>query len=181
MAGRRALFLDRDGTLIVDTGYPRDPELVEVIPGAIAALAAMPADVALVMVTNQSGLARGKITVAEADAVQARCEALFATGGVRFAGSYRCPHGPDDGCGCRKPQPGLLRQAAAELGLDLARAAIVGDKPSDVAAGAALGVPGVRLITAAPAAGAAILDDDPAIARGWPAAARRIATLLLFE
>lgn len=176
MAGRRALFLDRDGTLIVDVGYPRDPDAVVLLPGVTAALRSLPADVALVIVTNQSGLARGTITLAEADAVQARVDALFAAAGVTFAGVYRCPHGPDDGCACRKPRPGLLERAAAELGLDLARSVIVGDKPSDVAAGRAVGVRGIQF--------ASDLDhvaDDGNVVRGWPATAARIAALGLLE
>jgi D-glycero-D-manno-heptose 1,7-bisphosphate phosphatase len=124
----RALFLDRDGTLIVDVGYPRDPAQVAILPGAAAALAALPADVALVIVTNQSGLARGLVTPAEAAAVQTEVERQFAAAGVRFAGVYVCPHGPDDGCRCRKPAPGMLLDAARDLGLDLARSLMIGDK-----------------------------------------------------
>lgn len=160
---RPALFLDRDGTLIVDTGYPRDPDAVVLLDGAAAALRALPAEVALVIVSNQSGLARGLITPAEAAAVAARVEERFAAEGVRFAGVYTCPHGPDDSCRCRKPEPGMLLDAAAELGLDLARSIIVGDKPSDLEAGARAGCRGgVRF-------------------EGWPATARRIASLLGLE
>lgn len=136
---RRALFLDRDDTLIVDTGYPRDPDAVTLVPGAAAALRVLPPDVALVIVSNQSGIARGIITPAEADAVAARVAALFAAEGVTFAAMYRCPHGPDDGCRCRKPAPGMLLDAAHDLDLDLARSIMLGDKPSDVAAGEAAG------------------------------------------
>ena len=136
---RRALFLDRDDTLIVDTGYPRDPTAVVLVPGAAAALRALPTDVALVIVSNQSGIARGIVTPAEADAVAARVAELFAAEGVTFAAMYRCPHGPDDGCRCRKPAPGMLLDAARDLDLDLARSVMLGDKPSDVAAGEAAG------------------------------------------
>lgn len=136
---RRALFLDRDGTLVVDAGYPRDPDAVVLLPGAADALRALPADVALVIVSNQSGIARGLITPDEAAAVQARVIDRFAGGGVVFAGAYLCPHGPDDGCACRKPRPGMLFDAARDLRLDLARSIVVGDKPSDVDAGRAAG------------------------------------------
>ena len=138
---RRALFLDRDGTLIVDVGYPRDPALVEILPGAVDALRAW--DGALVIISNQSGVARGKITPREAAAVHARVEALFAAEGVTFAGAYYCFHGPDDGCRCRKPAPGLLLDAARDLDLDLAASVMIGDKPSDVAAGVTAGAKGV--------------------------------------
>ena len=136
---RRALFLDRDGTLVVDVGYPRDPDAVELLDGAAGFLRGLPPDLALVIVSNQSGLARGRLTVAEADAVAARVAAQFAEAGVTFAGTYRCPHGPDDGCRCRKPAPGMLLAAARDLDLDLAASIMVGDKPSDVEAGRAAG------------------------------------------
>ena len=160
---RRAVFLDRDGTLIVDVGYPRDPDAVVLMPGAADALRSLPSDVALVIVSNQSGIARGLITPTQAAAVQARVEADFAAAGVRFAGAYQCPHGPDDGCACRKPAPGMLLQAARELDLELPASIVVGDKPSDVEAGRNAGcADGVRFV-------------------GWPAAARRIASLLGLE
>lgn len=136
---RPALFLDRDGTLIVDVGYPRDPARVALLPGVGAALRALAARYALVIVSNQSGLARGRISPDEAAAVHARVVEAFAAEGVRFDGSYYCPHGPDDGCPCRKPAPGMLRQAAADLGLDLAASVMVGDKEADVEAGRAAG------------------------------------------
>jgi D-glycero-D-manno-heptose 1,7-bisphosphate phosphatase len=135
----RALFLDRDGTLIVDVGYPHDPALVEPLPGAIEALRQLQSAYKLVIISNQSGIARGKITEAEAAAVHDRVIEMFSAAGVTFAGAYYCPHGPDAGCRCRKPAPGLLLDAAAELGLDLAQSIMIGDKPSDVEAGRAAG------------------------------------------
>lgn len=136
---RPALFLDRDGTLIVDVGYPRDPALVEALPGAIAALRELQRTYALVIISNQSGIGRGLITDAEAAAVHARTVELFAQGGVTFAGAYYCPHAPEAACRCRKPAPGLLLDAARELDLDLARSIMIGDKPSDLDAGRAAG------------------------------------------
>lgn len=136
---RRALFLDRDGTLIVDVGYPRDPDAVALVEGAADALRALQRDWALVVVSNQSGIGRGMITEQQAAAVHERFVARFAAAGVQFAGFYYCPHAPDAGCACRKPAPGLLRDATAELGLDLARSVMVGDKASDVEAGRASG------------------------------------------
>ena len=136
---RPALLLDRDGTLIVDVGYPRDPARVELILGAAAALRELARDFALVVISNQSGLGRGRITPDEAAAVHARFVAAFAAEGVAFAGCYYCPHAPDAGCPCRKPAPGLLHDAARELGLDLAASIVVGDKASDLDAGRAAG------------------------------------------
>ncbi len=172
---RRALFLDRDGTIIVDVGYPRDPARVELVPGAAEALAALAPPAALGLVSNQSGLARGLITPAEAAAVHARVAELLAAVGAPLAGAWYCPHGPADGCACRKPAPGLLLQAAAALDLDLAASIIVGDKPSDVAAGHAAGCHAALLFaepTAAP--------DERAAADvvGWAEAGPRLAALL---
>jgi histidinol-phosphate phosphatase family protein len=128
---RPALFLDRDGTLIVDVGYPRDPEQVEPLPGVLDALRALQTRYALVIISNQSGLARGTITPAESAAVHARVVAIFAAAGITFAGAYYCPHGPDDACRCRK--------AARDLDLDLAASIMIGDKRADVEAGEAAG------------------------------------------
>lgn len=136
---RRALFLDRDGTLIVDVGYPRDPDRVELIAGAADALAELQKTWTLVVISNQSGIARGIISEAEAAAVHERFVTLFAKAGVTFAGCYYCPHAPDAGCRCRKPAPGLLADAERELGLDLAASVMIGDKPSDLDAGRAAG------------------------------------------
>ena len=136
---RRALFLDRDGTLIVDVGYPKDPADVEAIPGAFEALCRLQENWALVVVSNQSGIGRGMITEAQAKAVHERFVALFAAEGVRFSGSYYCPHAPEAACACRKPAPGLLHDAARELDLDLAQSVMLGDKPSDLEAGRAAG------------------------------------------
>jgi histidinol-phosphate phosphatase family protein len=139
VTARRALFLDRDGTLIVDVHYPKDPAQVEVIPGAAEALRRLQDAWTLVVVSNQSGIGRGLITEAQAAAVHDRFVAAFAAAGVRFEGCYYCPHLPDAGCACRKPAPGMLVDAARELGLDLARSAMLGDKPSDLEAGRAAG------------------------------------------
>ena len=139
---RRALFLDRDGTLIVDVPYPRDPARVELFPGAVEALRDLSRDHVLVVVSNQSGIGRGLVTPAEAAAVNERFRDLFAASGVRFAGVYYCPHAPEARCPCRKPNPGMLVEAARDLDLDLAASVIIGDKPSDVEAGLAVGTSG---------------------------------------
>lgn len=163
-AGRRALLLDRDGTLIVDVGYPRDPARVELLAGAAEALGALQTRFALVIISNQSGIGRGLITEAEARAVHDRVVDRFGQRGVAFAGAYYCPHTPDAGCPCRKPAPGLLLDAAGELGLDLAGSIMIGDKPSDVAAGLAAGCRTVRFGPDVDGAdGAARCDDWTAI------------------
>lgn len=136
----RALFLDRDGTLIVDVGYPRDPALVEPIPGAIEALRELQETWKLVIISNQSGVARGLITGAEMNAVHARVVELFAAGGVTFSGAYYCPHAVDAACRCRKPAPGMILDAAAEHGIHVASSVMVGDRQTDLDAGTNAGV-----------------------------------------
>ena len=138
MSGRRrgAVFLDRDGTLIEDVGYPRDPDrvrLLDGVPGALRRLAE--AGLALVVVSNQSGIGRGLITPGEARAVDERFRSLLADQGVVLDGAKYCPHRPDEGCRCRKPQPGMLLEAAAELDLELTSSHMIGDKQTDVEAG----------------------------------------------
>lgn len=136
----KALFLDRDGTLIVDIGYPRDPAQVKLIDGAAAALRGAKAlGYQLVVISNQSGLGRGLIRPEEATAVQARVVEVLAAEGVVLDAAYFCPHTPDAGCTCRKPSPALLQRAARERALDLSRSVMVGDKASDVEAGRAAG------------------------------------------
>jgi histidinol-phosphate phosphatase family protein len=142
----RALFLDRDGTLMVDTGYVRDPANVELLPGAAPLLReARRLGLAIVVVSNQSGIARGLITPAELELVQRRFEELLAAHGVRIDDVRFCLHGPDDGCACRKPMPGLLQEAALALGIDLGRSIMIGDKEADVLAGRNAGCKTVRL------------------------------------
>ncbi len=136
---RPALFLDRDGTLIVDVGYPKDPEQVALVEGAADVLRELQQRYSLVVISNQSGIGRGMIDEREAAAVHARFLAEFERRGVHFSGCYYCPHVPGAGCECRKPAPGLLVEAAAELVLDLARSIMIGDKPSDLEAGRAAG------------------------------------------
>jgi len=167
MTARPALFIDRDGTLIANMHYPDDPELVEPLPGAIDALRELQQRFALVIISNQSGIGRGFITEAAARAVHDRTIDVFARGGVTFAGAYYCPHAPEASCACRKPAPGLLVDAARELGLDVARSIMIGDNPWDIAAGLAAGCGHtIRLGPDADGAdGSQRCDDWPAVLR----------------
>ena len=136
----RAAFLDRDGTLIFDPGYLADPDGVRVLPGVVAALRRLrAAGFLLVIVSNQSGIARGLYTTGDLSRVNQRMTDLFAAEGIRFDAVKYCEHGPEQGCGCRKPAPGMLRAAAAELGVGMADSVMVGDKVADVLAGLAAG------------------------------------------
>ena len=139
-----AVFLDRDGTLIVDPGYPKDPELVELLPGVVEALTRFrDAGFALVVISNQAGVGRGIITPEQARAVHERFLALFAERGITFADVRYCFHAPEAGCACRKPAPGMIVQSAATHGWNVARSFMVGDKASDVEAGVAAGCVGI--------------------------------------
>lgn len=136
-----ALFCDRDGTIIVDQHYPRDASAVRLLPGASAALrSAAEQGFLLVLVSNQSGVARGLVLRSEAQQVHEACVAQLAAEGVQIRASYYCFHGPEDGCACRKPLPGMLLQAAAEHDIDMGASWMIGDKPSDVEAGRAAGL-----------------------------------------
>jgi len=137
-----AIFLDRDGVIIENRArYVRSWEDVVFYPRALEALrrlAALP--YAVVIVTNQSAVGRGIISRVQAEAINARVVAHIRTQGGRVDAAYLCPHAPQDGCSCRKPQPGLLLQAARDLHLDLARSWMVGDALTDIQAGQAAGV-----------------------------------------
>lgn len=133
---KRALFLDRDGTIIEDRGYMHDPALVQLLPGAAVALRTMAqAGWELVVVSNQSGVGRGLITACEMDAVQNRFLELLRTAGVSVAASYFCVHRPDENCRCRKPSTFHVEEAAREHGLDLSRSWMIGDRRSDILCG----------------------------------------------
>ncbi|MBI5970735.1 MAG: HAD family hydrolase [Deltaproteobacteria bacterium] len=128
-----SVFIDRDGTLNDDSGYVGNPSGVVLIEGAAAAIKRLnKAGVKAVVVSNQSGVARGKFTLQDAEAVNKKLIELLAAEGARLDGIYFCPHHPDDGCGCRKPKTGLVVKAAKELGLDVGRSYVVGDKASDI-------------------------------------------------
>jgi D-glycero-D-manno-heptose 1,7-bisphosphate phosphatase len=149
---KRALFLDRDGTLMVDAGYPNDPKQVQILEEAVPVLhAARERGFALVVVSNQSGVARGRISKEEAAAVDARFREVFAAVGIVFDAVLYCFHGPDENCECRKPMPGMLLLAAERLALALDKSLMVGDKPSDCEAGRAVGASSF-LLTGAPIA-----------------------------
>lgn len=139
-----AVLLDRDGTLIVDVPYNGDPERVVPMAGAREALERLrKARVPLGVVSNQSGVARGLIALDEVAAVNARVEELLGPLGPWAI----CPHGPEDGCDCRKPAPGLVLEAAGRLGVDPRRCVVVGDIGADVEAARAAGARGVLVPT----------------------------------
>ncbi len=132
----RAVLVDRDGTLVVDVPYNGDPAMVQPVSGARRALDRLRRrGIPVAVVSNQSGIARGLLSTEQVDAVNARVEELLGP----FAAFWVCPHGPDDGCGCRKPRPGLVLAAAAALGVAVESCALVGDIGADVDAALAAG------------------------------------------
>lgn len=154
-SGHRAVFLDRDGTLIEEVGYLDRPERVELFPWSIDAIRALNrAGVRVVMMTNQSGVARGFFTEAIVQQVHRHIAALLEAGGARIDAYYYCPHHPDGKvaeytrvCGCRKPAPGLIERAERELGVDPRASCVVGDRWLDVALARAVGARSVLVRT----------------------------------
>ncbi len=147
-----ALFIDRDGTLIADAHYLADASRVQLLSGAAAAVAkANAAQVPVVVVTNQSGIARGLITNAQYEAVRDQTDVLLSAGGAAVLATYHCPHWghPKEPCECRKPGLGMYREAAAAYQLDLMHSAYIGDRWRDVQPALATGgigilVPGIE-------------------------------------
>jgi histidinol-phosphate phosphatase family protein len=136
----KAVFLDRDGTVIVDRGYLSDPAGVELLPGVAQALHRFhDAGFLLIFISNQSGIGRGLMTPEQSNAVHRRTLDLLASEGVPIAGSYICPHAPWDHCACRKPSPVLLQQAAAEHNIDCTQSFMIGDKKTDIDLGQTAG------------------------------------------
>jgi len=152
---RRAVFLDRDGTLVEEAGYLDRLERLVFFPYTVDAVRVLNrAGFAVVVITNQAGIARGIVREAFVAEAHSHIADTLAAGGARVDGFYYCPHYPDGvleqyrkACDCRKPQPGLLRRAGTDLDLDLARSFVVGDRWHDVAAGHAVGARGVLVRT----------------------------------
>jgi D-glycero-D-manno-heptose 1,7-bisphosphate phosphatase len=148
---RRAVFLDRDGTIIEDVGYPRDPNQIRLLPGAAHAIQRLNATgfVPLV-VTNQSGIARGILSEEDYRRTERRLDELLAPFGAQIEGHYFCPHHPElSPCECRKPGTLLYRQASRQFDIDLERSWWVGDRMRDVQPAQAFGARGILLLTGA--------------------------------
>ena len=143
MSGRSVgAFLDRDGTIIHDANYIRDPDDVALLPGAAAAIARLNrAGVIVVVVTNQSGIARGWLSTGDYDSVRRRIDDLLAREDARVDATYVCPHFPEitGPCDCRKPALKLFREAIADYGIDPGASVFIGDRWRDVAPATALG------------------------------------------
>jgi histidinol-phosphate phosphatase family domain/HAD-superfamily hydrolase, subfamily IIIA len=150
MSLRRAAFLDRDGTIIEDTGFVRDPGGVVLIKGSAEAIRKLnEAGWVVVVVTNQSGIARGLFTTREYDAVAGKLDLLLAERGARIDATYMCPHHPDvtGACDCRKPGLKHYLAAAEQFGIDFTGSIFVGDRMSDLEPARSLGGVGILVQT----------------------------------
>lgn len=143
-----AVFLDRDGTVIVDKHYLGDPDGVELEANAAIGLRRLVAcGLRLVGVTNQSGIAKGFFDLHVVQSINERVDALLTVHGVAVEQWYICPHDSGEGCACRKPQPGLLLEAASERSINLSNAFVIGDKMSDLELADAVGARGILVRT----------------------------------
>jgi D-glycero-D-manno-heptose 1,7-bisphosphate phosphatase len=152
---KRAVFLDRDGTINKEVGYLDDPERFELLPGAGRAIARLNrAGLPVVVVSNQSGVARGYFSIDILTAIDWKMADLLARDGASLEGVYYCPHHPEaelleyrQECTCRKPKPGLIQMASDDLDLSPADSFVIGDKLADVQAGQALGARSILLLS----------------------------------
>jgi D-glycero-D-manno-heptose 1,7-bisphosphate phosphatase len=153
--GRRAIIMDRDGTVCEEVGYVNHVDRVRLLPNSSAAIrSANEAGFQTVVVTNQAGVARGYFAESLVDEVHDRVRELLAQDGARLDGIYYCPHHPEVGppayrkaCTCRKPLPGMLERARDEMGIDLATSYMIGDTIKDLEAGHRAGTTTVLVLT----------------------------------
>lgn len=142
----RYALLDRDGTIIVDKAYLADPKGIEFTAGAVEGLKLLrDAGFGLILITNQSGIARGYFSEDALARIHRRLRALLEAQGIGLEAIYYCPHGPNDKCRCRKPAPGLVIDAITDFGFAPSSAIFIGDEDADMGAAAAAGIKGVRL------------------------------------
>ena len=171
---RPAVFLDRDGTLVEERDYLDDPDDVELVPGAAEAIRRLRANgFLIVVVTNQSGIARGLYREEDYLAVRERLQELLERAGAGLDATYHCPHHPDftGPCDCRKPGPGMYRRAVRDLGIDLERSWFVGDKTTDVEPARSLGGTGVLVLTGYGPESKENVAPDVRVVKDLPAAA----------
>lgn len=177
----RMVVLDRDGTINVDRHYLSDPEQLEFLPGAVEGIKRLNRlAIPVVVITNQSAIARGYFDEGALHRVHERLAELLAAEGASVDRIYYCPHGPDDACACRKPRPGLLVQAASEFGAEPSRSFVVGDKASDVELGRAVGATSILVRTGYGETAARSSNPDYCVA-GLREAAELIETLVARE
>jgi D-glycero-D-manno-heptose 1,7-bisphosphate phosphatase len=144
---KKAIFLDRDGTINEDVGYFCGMDRFRLIPGALDALKCLQKDFDLFIVTNQSGVARKIFSEDELVAFNQEVEALLRKNDITIQKTYYCPHLPEDGCSCHKPSEYFLLKAAKEYPVDLSRSFVIGDHPHDIEMGKRVGARTIYLLT----------------------------------
>lgn len=143
-----AVFLDRDGTINEDTGYIDSPERLSIIDGVSSAIKRLNSKgFKVIIITNQSGIARGYFSKDAADAVNTRLIEVLEKQGAHLDGIYYCPHHPDDNCECRKPKTGMLEKAKEDMHIDFKQSYVIGDKVSDVEIARNIGGKGILVLT----------------------------------
>ena len=173
-----AIFLDRDGTLIRDVGYLYRQDQVELLPRVAQAIRLLRRQgFLLVVVTNQSAVARGRLTEEELGRIHDALNARLAQDGAHLDGIYYCPHHPTEGvgpyhveCDCRKPNTGMIVKAVSDLGLDPSSSYVVGDKTSDMELAERIGAKGVRIARELAAGGDSPAPKHAVVADLWQAA-----------
>lgn len=169
-----AIFLDRDGTIIEDVGHLRDPSDVVLFPETFPALRKLQDYFLLFIVTNQAGIAEGKISRSDANRVNSGIVAALAEGGVEVTDVYVCPHRRSDNCHCIKPKPYFLKRAATLYGLDLSESFTVGDHPHDIQLAKNVGARGIYVFTGHGEKHLAELPQDTEVVPGIMQAAEKI-------
>lgn len=142
-----AVFLDRDGVLIVEKDFLISRDDIEFFPRTFESLKSLNNGFLKIVVSNQSGIARGYFTQEDVEKLNDIISHKLADKGIVIDAWYFCPHGPEDDCGCRKPRPGMLLEAAKKMNIDLNRSWMIGDKTSDIVAGKASGAKTVLVKT----------------------------------
>ena len=144
---KKAIFLDRDGTIIEDLGYLRSPSEVVFYPGVFEVLRKLQEHFLLFIITNQSGVAKGLINENDVERVNSHITATLAEAGVTITETYVCPHDRSDNCDCIKPKPYLPQQASANYKVDLHRSFVIGDHPCDVQLADNMGGKGIYVLS----------------------------------
>ena len=140
------IFVDRDGTLIKDTGYIKDPSEINLLPNTIEGLKKITSlGAAVIMITNQSGISRGYFDLHQVNLLNEVLIKKLSSSGCKFAGIHICPHGPNEECNCRKPKIGLLQRASKSMNIPITRSVIVGDRETDIVTGLNAGIPGILI------------------------------------
>jgi len=144
---RKAIFIDRDGVILVEKNFISDISQLEYIPKAVEALKLVPSEYLKIIISNQSGIGRGYFTADQVDKFNAELIVDLKKKGVLIDKIYYCPHSPDDNCNCRKPKTGLFDLARREFNIDYAKSWMIGDKSSDIQAGRNIGASTIQVLT----------------------------------